>query len=580
MGTIVKVAGVITQINHPRELTMSVGWCLPLVLAICVQQSWSQNQYCSFTPEHTLCKHKGLGPTCGNQVISQGVSQKDAVIILHQHNQLRSLVARGQEARGAPGPQPPAANMRQMEWDDELAVTAQSHANQCIFEHECGDCRRVSRFGVGQNLFISFQSNFQTKIEWPRAIRAWYDEVAEFSPTAIQPFQFSAGVGHYTAMMWHNTWKMGCGYTMFEEGGWWKKLYTCNYGPAGNIIFSEMYRHGNPCSACPQGTTCSLTYPGLCVPAGGNFEHNNQIARRTSPRTRVQTFTQIPNFRPVQVPSSFIPQVPFNPEQQEFEFEQPEFEAGEFNPAFNFIPMAGAEPRPTDLLPFLQRAGLNTQVIRTNSLANVRSIIESLGANMRPIVLFRSGTGQLTELDAGTLRPLSRFTRSTTTKGPRPKKVSPKVLLTCDMEFSPCDVTPVGGNWTIGETESEGRFAEVILEQGEGAQMVFQKLVNAPSAGSVCVLLTHRRIINQQFTANSTLPELQVGLMPIGHGEKAIRQSVGGAPGMWEMSRKTFKSIKKPFLLMVSMGPTDIPSSVALDALQVTDGSCCMDGTC
>jgi len=568
---------------------MSFGWCLPLVLALWVQQSWAQSQYCTFTPDHTLCKHRGLGPTCGNQVITQGVSQKDAVTILHQHNQLRSLVARGQEARGAPGPQPPAANMRQMEWDDELAVVAQSHANQCIFEHECGDCRRVSRFGVGQNLFISFQSNFNKKIEWPRAIRAWYDEVAEFSTNAIQPFQFSAGVGHYTAMMWHNTWKMGCGYTMFEEGGWWKKLYTCNYGPAGNIIFSEMYRRGNPCSACPQGTTCSVTYPGLCVPAGGNFITNNQIARRTSPRTgtrptfapQAPTFApaRVPTFRPVQVPTSFNPQVPFN---HEFEFEPAEFEAGEFNPGFNFIPMSGPEPRPTDLLPFLQRAGLNTQVIRTNSLTNVRSIIESLGANMRPIVLFRSGTGQLTELDAETLRPLSRFTRSTTTKAAhtKSKKVSPDVLLTCDMEFSPCDVTPVGGNWTVGQTESEGRFAEVSLGQGEGAQMVFQKLVNAPTDGAVCVLLTHRRIISQQSSANATLPELQVGIMPIGHGEKAIRQSIGGAPGMWEMSRKTFKSIKKPFLLMVTMGPTDVPSSVALDALQVTDGSCCMDGTC
>jgi len=242
--------------------------------------------------------------------------------------------------------------------------------------------------------------------------------------------------------------------------------------------------------------------------------------------------------------------------------------------------MAGAEPRPTDLLPFLQRAGHNTQVIRTNSLSNVRSIIESLGSNMRPIVLFRSGTGQLTELDAGTLRPLGRFTRSTTTKGPKPKKGSPEVLLTCDMEFSPCDVTPVGGNWTVGETESEGRFAEVHLGENEGAQMVFQKLVNAPANGAVCVLMTHRRIVDQEFSANATLPDLQVGVMPIGHGEKAIRQSVKGAPGMWEMSRKTFKSIKKPFLLMVSMGSTNVPSSVALDALQVTDGSCCMDGTC
>lgn len=32
------------------------------------------------------------------------------------------------------------------EWDDELALVAQGHADQCIFEHECSDCRRVCKY--------------------------------------------------------------------------------------------------------------------------------------------------------------------------------------------------------------------------------------------------------------------------------------------------------------------------------------------------------------------------------------------------------------------------------------------------
>ena len=39
-------------------------------------------------------------------------------------------------------------------WDAELSVVAQAHADQCKFAHDCSDCRRVSRFGVGQNLYI------------------------------------------------------------------------------------------------------------------------------------------------------------------------------------------------------------------------------------------------------------------------------------------------------------------------------------------------------------------------------------------------------------------------------------------
>ena len=43
-------------------------------------------------------------------------------------------------------------------WDAELSVVAQAHADQCKFAHDCADCRRVTRFGVGQNLYIYKQA--------------------------------------------------------------------------------------------------------------------------------------------------------------------------------------------------------------------------------------------------------------------------------------------------------------------------------------------------------------------------------------------------------------------------------------
>ena len=47
--------------------------------------------------------------------------------ILDKHNELRSLVANGEEERGVDGVQPKAANMREMVWNDELAVVAQRY---------------------------------------------------------------------------------------------------------------------------------------------------------------------------------------------------------------------------------------------------------------------------------------------------------------------------------------------------------------------------------------------------------------------------------------------------------------------
>ncbi|XP_042240701.1 CRISP/Allergen/PR-1-like [Homarus americanus] len=379
-----------TKHHTSGQLTMARRLCLLLA----VWTGWVAGQsspYCSFTSRHTLCKFSGVGPRCGSQVMARGVGAQDAAAIVAQHNQLRSRVAMGQERRGDPGPQPQAANMRLLEWDDELAVVAQGHADQCVFEHECSDCRRVSRFGVGQNLFISFQSNFDTQIQWNRAIKAWYDEVVDFDPSDIKPFQFSTAVGHYTQMMWWNTYTVGCGFTMYEDGGWWKKLYTCNYGPGGNIIFSQMYRRGSPCSSCPEGTTCSLQYSGLCGAAFATRFPTNQVA---GSRGRAPTAQEEENM---------------------------------------FIPFNGNQPSSSDLMPFLQRAGMDTQVIRTTSLSNVQNIINALPANLKPIVLFRSGSGQLTELDAKTLVPLQRFGRSTTTKGPRKRR---EALLTCDLDFT------------------------------------------------------------------------------------------------------------------------------------------------
>ena len=48
--------------------------------------------------------------------------------------------------------------------------------------------------------------------------------------------RFSTDVGHYTAMIWSNTNKVGCGVTEYVDGKWFAKLYTCNYGPAGTTF--------------------------------------------------------------------------------------------------------------------------------------------------------------------------------------------------------------------------------------------------------------------------------------------------------------------------------------------------------
>ena len=92
---------------------------------------------------------------------------------LDQHNRLRSLVARGGTR------QPPAADMRELEWDEELARVAQARADSCEWGHECRDCRRVDRFRVGQNIFRARDTRLEPP-EWAHVIRSFFSEIDLF----------------------------------------------------------------------------------------------------------------------------------------------------------------------------------------------------------------------------------------------------------------------------------------------------------------------------------------------------------------------------------------------------------------
>ncbi|KAF6203579.1 hypothetical protein GE061_001911, partial [Apolygus lucorum] len=150
-------------------------------------------------------------------------------------------------------------------WDEELAAQAQRWANRCQFEHDSNAARRVSRFAVGQNLAITWTwpnpndlghyPDFKTQIE------LWFNEVYQYRG------QFSHATGHYTQMIWGDTYLIGCGYSYYLQQNRYSKLYVCNYGPSGNIRGYTPYRRGAP-SCTLYGTSPSTKYYGLCTVRG------------------------------------------------------------------------------------------------------------------------------------------------------------------------------------------------------------------------------------------------------------------------------------------------------------------------
>uniref|UniRef100_A0A0C9RFK9 TSA: Tityus bahiensis Tbah00905 mRNA sequence n=1 Tax=Tityus bahiensis TaxID=50343 RepID=A0A0C9RFK9_TITBA len=210
--------------------------------------------YRRLSKSHTFCTPSTCKIEAGGKV-----TESDKKTILDTHNQLRNKLASGKENQYQKLPS--AANMMQMEWDDELAAIAQAHANQCKFEHDSGDQRAVGNFSVGQNLL---ETSGIFSIDWTK-VKIWYTtEVDDFYPEYNKPFQFQGSYGHFSQVIWAKTWKVGCGVAGYVENGVKRVLYTCNYGPAGNLEGSEAYQVGSPCSACPENTKRSDTYSALC----------------------------------------------------------------------------------------------------------------------------------------------------------------------------------------------------------------------------------------------------------------------------------------------------------------------------
>jgi len=76
--------------------------------------------------------------------------------------------------------------------------------------------------------------------------------------------RFTSATGHYTQVVWADTYKVGCGFTAYtDSAGWYWKFYVCNYGSCGNIISGSMYKTGATCTQCP--TAAPGCNNGLCV---------------------------------------------------------------------------------------------------------------------------------------------------------------------------------------------------------------------------------------------------------------------------------------------------------------------------
>ncbi|RXN38698.1 GLIPR1 1 [Labeo rohita] len=152
---------------------------------------------------------------------------------VREHNRHRTSVS------------PSAANMRYMTRDEGLAVTAQAWARFCVFKHNI-HLREVKRMhpiftSVGENIWAGAPySSFKPE----SAVKSWADEVRDYH---YDTNQCTKVCGHYTQVVWADSYKVGCAAQACPNGVAETHfstqpgvIFVCNYATAGNYRYEYL----------------------------------------------------------------------------------------------------------------------------------------------------------------------------------------------------------------------------------------------------------------------------------------------------------------------------------------------------
>merc|ERR1712008_140967 len=117
-----------------------------------------------------------------------------------------------------------------LEWDDQLAKDAEKYAQTCPKGHA------KDTNGAGENLAWHGHSHrvVENKASWESALRAWYDEEDNWN------YRSSSGsgvTGHFTAMVWKGTTKLGCAMNANCNNMW--------DGFVNNVVVCRYLEHPN-----------------------------------------------------------------------------------------------------------------------------------------------------------------------------------------------------------------------------------------------------------------------------------------------------------------------------------------------
>uniref|UniRef100_A0A183FG30 SCP domain-containing protein n=1 Tax=Heligmosomoides polygyrus TaxID=6339 RepID=A0A183FG30_HELPZ len=157
----------------------------------------------------------------------------------------RSQLAKGDVAKFNGNKLPRAANMIKLRYDCELEKAAFAHAATC------------SNSNSDQGLSSDIKRNIQMVLQSTVSGITLLDTVRELRKTwwkqiRVQTQAIGFGLDTILQMAWATTSRLGCGVASCSGGF----FVVCHYQPGGNVVNTQVYAPGDPCSNCPTGTYC------------------------------------------------------------------------------------------------------------------------------------------------------------------------------------------------------------------------------------------------------------------------------------------------------------------------------------
>jgi uncharacterized protein YkwD len=117
--------------------------------------------------------------------------------------------------------------------DPELVDYAKSRASfmagQDTLTHE------GLRSGTGENASWAGAPTGPTAGSGTAAVEAWYDEFKNYDFPSGKAIESTKPVGHFTALVWKSTTRIGVGRVAGQGSQWWETYIVANFSPPGNM---------------------------------------------------------------------------------------------------------------------------------------------------------------------------------------------------------------------------------------------------------------------------------------------------------------------------------------------------------